>query len=620
MKWQFLQQALSDVTYGITQRDDFSNEDVSLEETIVRESVQNSLDAHMDSDKPVIINYRWLSASNGLDKDYLESLVAEQLPHAQIVGIDTNVVSAADVSALVIEDFNTTGLTGAVDKPDDGDFTSFFRNHGRSRKQGSKRGRWGLGKLVYSQTSQIGVVFGLTIRSGDPTAHLMGQTVLDVREHNGGTYPPHALFSDMSSAEDPLKRIQIPVQDEGFVATFREKFQLEREGEPGLSLVVPYPDTSFDAAKMIGYSIRSYFYPLITGHLELNFNGQLVNDTNVRQLAKRYASDAFKGIDPLFDFIEGIFHFETSDLISLKGTWANDTKLDENDFEQSDLEKIQDLFASGAIVGLKLPLTLTRKDGTKCETFFKVFIQRPNDLEFGHDLYVRGGLTVPKEQKFGHRKALGAMIAEDEEICAFLGDGENAAHTKWAITAQKLKNNWRAPQDKMRVIRQSVVDLYDMLADDVEEKDTTGLSIFFPDPTAETNKKKKKKVPVQPPVTPPQTEKPLRVSATTGGFKVQGPADTDGFTRPYTLSIALAYEVLRGNPFAKYKSQDFDVNGKGNVAIEVSGDCELEELAENRVKVTVTGGEFTVAGSGFDLNRDLKVKTRRGGLSDAQDL
>ena len=45
MTWRFYRQPASMVEQDITQRDQFSNDDVSLSETIIRESVQNSLDA-----------------------------------------------------------------------------------------------------------------------------------------------------------------------------------------------------------------------------------------------------------------------------------------------------------------------------------------------------------------------------------------------------------------------------------------------------------------------------------------------------------------------------------------------------------------------------------------------
>jgi hypothetical protein len=57
------------VEQDITQRDQFSNDDVSLSETIIRESVQNSLDASSGDESAVRVTYRWLTTSDGLDRD-----------------------------------------------------------------------------------------------------------------------------------------------------------------------------------------------------------------------------------------------------------------------------------------------------------------------------------------------------------------------------------------------------------------------------------------------------------------------------------------------------------------------------------------------------------------------
>ena len=65
---------------------------------------------------------------------------------------------------LVIEDFGTTGLTGAVDIKDDGQFCGFWRRFGRSNKKQAQGGRWGLGKLVFPSASQVRTVVGLTRR------------------------------------------------------------------------------------------------------------------------------------------------------------------------------------------------------------------------------------------------------------------------------------------------------------------------------------------------------------------------------------------------------------------------------------------------------------------------
>ena len=106
---------------------------------------------------------------------------------------------------------------------------------------------------------------------------------------------------------------------------------------------------------------RHCFYPLITGQLTLEFNDAKIDSTNVRDFAEKYAKDAFNDIDPLFDFVEGAYQYDDSELLMLRESWADDKKLDENDFEQEDIDRMRAKFINGELIGLKLPLSLTRK-------------------------------------------------------------------------------------------------------------------------------------------------------------------------------------------------------------------------------------------------------------------
>ena len=168
MFWNFPRQPASMVEQDITQRDQFSNDDVALSETIIRESVQNSLDAAAVDGEPVSVSYRWLTSEEGLDSEFMNEMISAQLPHAEVAGIDISEINFSSPSALIIEDFGTKGLTGSTAEIDDENFSDFWRRHGKSHKTGTSRGRWGLGKLVYSTTSEVGVFFGATFRDGDP--------------------------------------------------------------------------------------------------------------------------------------------------------------------------------------------------------------------------------------------------------------------------------------------------------------------------------------------------------------------------------------------------------------------------------------------------------------------
>lgn len=618
MTWHFYRQPASMVEQDITQRDQFSNDDVTLSETIIRESVQNSLDAAFPEGEAVTVTYRWLTASDGLSAPFMREITADQRPHAESAGLDLSEVDFTQPTALVIEDYGTCGLTGKIDEKDKDHFSDFWRRHGKSHKTGTSRGRWGLGKLVYSTTSEIGVFFGATCRPNDPKTHLMGQTVLNLRTHQGQSYPPHAFFSDMTS-EDPMEGLSIPIQDSDFVNRFSEEFQLQRNGAPGLSVVIPYPNRSFSIERMKGVAVANYFYPLITGQLTLQFDHAVIDSSNVREMAEKYAKDAFHDIDPLFDFVEGAYHHKESELLVLKESWADDKKLDEDDFEQQDVDRMRAKFINGELIGLKLPLSLTKKNGEKITTSFKIFIQKPEHLNMGLDLYVRGGLTVSGERKFGSRKALGAMIAEERDICSFLGDAENAAHTKWIGTAEKLARNYKAPAEKVKIIKNALLHLYDMLAQDMEEEDERGLARFFSVPQEQGNAKKRKKTPPTPPI--PPTPKIQRVALTkmAGGFRIKGPEGAEQSLYPCVIKVRAAYEVIRGNAFSKYDPLDFSFGSRGGLDLQAEGTCQLLKDADNRFEAVATGPDFQISVTGFDQARDLKVDVRAEAIGNAAD-
>ena len=68
-----------------------------------------------------------------------------------------------------------------------------------------------------------------------------------------------------------------------------------------------------------------------------------------------------------------------------------------------------------------------------------------------------------------------------------------------------------------------------------------------------------------------------------------------------------AYEVRTGNPFKKYTPLDFDVS-QPPLLIQVSG-ARLLLNKHNVIQIEVQRGNFKLAITGFDVNRDLRIKT-----------
>lgn len=609
MKWYFSPQLPGQVETEVTQRDQFSNDEVPLSETIVRESIQNSLDA--GTDYSVRVTFRWLNGADDIDSGFIKSILATQLIHAREAGLDIDAIDFESPSALVIEDFGTCGLTGSINEKDEDNFSDFWRRHGKSHKTGKSRGRWGLGKLVYSTSSQVGVFYGATYRKGDPQIQVMGQTVLNLRKVDGKEYPPHGFFAD-TEGEDIYTKIPVPLKDNDLIGKFVDEFSLNRNDNTGLSVIIPFPNPDFSVDHMIRDSIINYFYPLITGQLVLQFNDIEINSDNVRELAHQYTSEHFSNIDTLFDFIEEASRADKSTMLEMKPSWTDDEKLDEDDFEPEVLETIRQQFIDGEMVSLNLPVNITEKDGTKHKTSFSIFLKRPVELERGLDLYVRGGLTLPGEAKFRERKALGAMIAEEEAVCSFLGDAENAAHTQWIGSAEKLKKNYKRPAKTVKVIKHSVVQLYDLLAEVIEEIDEQALQDFFgiDEPEDSSKKrKKKKKSPLVIPQPPEPRPKDFNISKNDDGFTVSTTGTTTKDRFPQTIRIDVAYDVATGNPWKKYSSHDFKLGSGSNIELGLSKDTgKILSRKENTIKLEVNDIPFKLVARGFDKNRDIKVK------------
>ena len=615
MYWHFPRLWPDQVETEITQRDQFNNDAVSISETIVREAIQNSLDAAISDPARVRVSFRWVDKSNGIDPAFFEVLFNGQLEHAEAARIDLASIDFDNPKALIIEDYGTKGLTGSIDEKDNDNFSDFWRRHGKSHKTGKSRGRWGLGKLVYSQTSQIGAFFGVTRRAKEQSPHLMGQTVLNLRKVDGQDYQPHAFFADLKNKGEVSAQLPIPVEDEDFVEEFIENFSVNRD-EPGLSVVIPFPNEEFSREKMIEVSIGNYFYPLITGQLVLSFNDLEINSTNVRDLAKQYAGSRFHQIDLLFDFIEKVYLAEQSDHLQMKPSWMDDKKLDADDFDLPTLEKIRQQFSNGELVSLYLPVTLKPRNGPDIESGFTVNIQKPSDLKKGFDIYVRGGLTLPEEAKIKERCALGAMIAEEEAICDFLGDAENAAHTNFSTNTEKLRRKYRNNQHTSHLvsaIRKSVVQLYDLLAEVTDEEDEDALQDFFWFDEPEKERRKRRKKPKPPKPVPDLPKKPtlIQLSQVDGGFTLTGTEALTDEQLPRQVEIRMAYDVPKGNPFRNYDKsvvKDFKLGRNSGIVCKAKKEnVKTISVQENKIIVEVHSLPFRLSVTGFDKNRDLLV-------------
>lgn len=603
--WCFAERSANDVEQEVTQGDQFDTEDVKLQETLIRESAQNSQDARA-GDAPVRLRIHVPEP----DPAYLASLTGALMPRLKAAKLDLPASAAS--RAIVIEDFGTKGLTGPVDDHHSkGDFRSFFFRHGASYKSGAQNGRWGLGKLVFPMSSQARCFFGLTRRAGEAESLLLGEAVLRTHHLDGKKFAPHGHFGRIDGGR------VLPVSDGGFVGEFSAQFGLARSDEPGLSVVAPWPTVIPDPQEMTALVARNYLWPILSGSLVVDVMGTVLDRSTIGTVSGALP-------DGLLDFVEDILAAEPGSLLQLPrpglkpgGNYEHaDTLLDE-----TQTAGVRHQFAGGALTGFVIPVPLGRKpQPVTLASSIRVFLKKAPDGVKGEALYVRKDITIPDEaRRFGKTDVFAAMIADKGDVAEFLADAENPAHTSWNGQAQRLKAGWSYPNQTLSFIRKAAPQLYQLLTTGVEAEVRNALLDFFwvQDPEVTTKPATKRggkgdgkpsnqtTGPVDPP--PPPAPRKFRVEQKTGGFAILGDGGLAADALPRILRIRLGYDIENGNAVKDWDRYDFDLPEEGGpFAHEVSGAS--AEMAGNEIRLEVTEPDFAFTLTGFDANRDLVVE------------
>lgn len=599
IKWHFEPLSAALIEQEPTQRDQFNNDEVSLSEALVREAIQNSFDARDDESVPVKVRFAIIDLDE-TGTAALASYVETLKPHLEGCGFDTTPLEQTSARALLVEDFNTIGLTGSLDSDDGQNFHSFWRRHGISGKSGRLGGRWGLGKLVYSSTSEVRAFFGLTIRAGEPRPFLMGQAVLKNHKISGVKHPPHGFWFKDRGADD----IQMPISEEEFITAFCEVTGCQRGGDSGLSIVIPYPNRDIDEAAMLRAVVKHYYFPILAGALVVEVGSTTISSANIAEVAAM-----FGGLDLPIEFASAVQTQRSNAPQAIAISAIGIAGLTESDFSSEDLTKLRSDFQNGAMIHVEAPVRLSSKVDGQVDTHIHLFLQLPAVANDSCALFIRGSLTVPGEGKknFANVPAYGALVAADSQIEAFLGDAENPAHTSWDAHTEKLSASWRNPYNSLRAIRSALKSLYQLVAEEAEQEDQDALIDFFSlvdhSPSGGTKRKRtpKKVDPIQP------REIFLSVQPRSGGFVIAPGAGAASRTYPARLRVRLAYDMLGADPFKRFSSFDFDLNK--NIGLELEN-AEAEFPMPNVAIVTLQSADFRIAANGFDANRDLLVEAR----------
>jgi hypothetical protein len=262
-------------------------------EAFVREVLQNANDQGLDNDDPVKVTFRFVTLS-GEDKiEFLDALQWEgglrerlasvaQTDHGRgyerlLERVDD---SEAELRLLIVEDRNTTGLTGDWDQ--DSNYAALVRDELYSSKQDDTAGgSYGLGKSVlWTFSGASTVVFNSYLTEDDgrgPSSRLIARTKLPTHQlsDDGTTYQGAGWLCRPRETDDGVRPEAL--WDEQ-ASTLGESLHVERPEVRGTSaMVVEFRDPTRDerpdidelADEFVEASVK-YFWPaLYRGDLEV---------------------------------------------------------------------------------------------------------------------------------------------------------------------------------------------------------------------------------------------------------------------------------------------------------------------------------------------------------------
>lgn len=606
----------------------FRRESTELPELFVRELIQNVMDARIGVDGPAKVIIRIIEPANGLNTEAFIGILSPLEAHLDAAG-HKGLRDYTKPTALIVEEFGTKGLTGKVDNSraqgETERWANFWHGEGKRSKQGKSLGRAGQGKITYHMASAAQALLAYSVREGAPPSGVVFGKCIVQKSHLIGVdyYMRHGYWR----REDPSKKLQpLPADDGAFIANFRKHFNLERDNSDlGTSWVIPFPVTSFTKDALVVAILKGFHFSFLRGALEAEICGQKIDKSNVDALISQYIPASV--LSPAFvGFLQDVINIDENAIVAAKLDWkfsAGDV-LDASAFAEDDLEKLKTTFEAGKVVAVRFPLKLSRLDGNKVDTSFKVYVSRPEDLARTEEIYIRSDLVITDEKwlKDVPGRALGAVVADDDPISEFLGYAEEASHLKWTAAEDDLLARYErtSAKEALSRVRRALPRLCRLLAGHAGGVDEDALShiLSVPDPKNGTKKtlragskhKGAKDGGHGPKEKPKPNPKPFSFSDVAGGMRIKS-GDLELVPgQEATVRFAYARVAGEGDPFANYHPFDFDLADTSQIHVSSSKGLTVIGRDQNRLSLKIDDPSFDLTIVGFSPNQRLVCKAR----------
>lgn len=602
-------------------------------QALVRESIQNSLDAEKSKEEPVRISYSFNTLSKDKLGEYFKGNDHDLEKHLKACGIS---LSPKSQRCLVIEDFNTEGLTGPIDNmsydkddnPVSGNFIGFWWSEGLSDKRKGSGGSHGVGKITLSTSSKINTFFAHTIRQNSPKELLIGYSQLKYHSFDRRQFKGYARYGRKGSNEQIWPYDDS--EDQKIIEKARQDFNLRRTNQTGLSIIIPAIDDDINFNTIIESVVKEFYVPLMRGQLQVDVSDLTeelrIDSKNLISVANKYLKNSkdrelITSANEMLELLDSGMFFAKHDTDLGK---VRKRGILQEDFSEDDLERMQNYFASGRMVGVTIPVKVkihnekTGKEELKTSRFH-LFVKNDEESQLKRSAnYIRDKLLINNEGG-GIIKpfSVAFLYVTEEELSDFLKYAEDPGHERWVYKTLYENGNIKEEDDTpLRLIKSSVSDFYNILAGVAEDQKVENvLPEIFTIPEKKTGKKKGTKSPDPDPDPPTHSSSPFVFSKINGGFRVKQSKDIDVLLNsglieiPFRIRIETGYYKTTGGGISKYNPLDFDLSDTTQISITNENAATINREG-NEIFLEITDEKFSVTATGFDENRDLEIRCK----------
>lgn len=635
--WHFREAAYEDTIAESKLSEFFSGKP---SEAIVRESFQNSLDAIDNHSAPVRIVLTLGSAEAAGFPEAYESL----REHWQAAGHASGALASSRF--LLIEDFNTKGLLGSIDKEEEPQESlySFWWEEGRSKKRTGSGGSHGVGKSTLSGASNSNAFLAMTRRSGCEYGELLiGYSILPPHKLRQQEYLGYARFGKRVMRPSDRANVIYPYigsEDAEVIDRFRKHAGLTRTNESGLSIFIPDVRDEITEGSLLKAVIENFFFPIVKQRLVVEIcdattgRSVVVEKSNILSLVEggEYSGEFRSTIEVSLEATRlasshNFFHLRTD------FNFNSENALSAEAFSDANVQKMREAFEKGDVVSARINIPLILSDGQSVNGYADLFAKGGEKGAPKTYKAFRGNILIEKE-KCRATQPFSVLILDifnddkGNELSEYMKYAEDPGHTEWKNSAQRRsQGRYPASEFWQRHLVQKLGSAFIAIltgADDQEQIEGFADDIFFVEkevgteepgvPGGNVGRKPGPTTPVLPDIPTPSPQLFRIQRLANGGAAIAGTEhlreviERSGPVRGRVWAANIIFGKSKSSWRKHHHPSDFDFTEQG--VIESKG-ASIIVKSPNSLDFVVETEEFEIGFNGFDANRDVHIDVRK---------